>query len=124
MLGLTQGKPVERRGRKATGLRAQLPKTAGLPLHVRDVSVPVSRFSGLALSRQRHDGNSGEGPMTMICATQAPSSSVDPSDIEIIHLGPIRPGPFMLTLCPLDAQAAIRPPQSPELRRFTFLRAS
>ena len=29
-------------------------------------------------------------------------------------------GPFMLTLCRLAAPVAIRPPQSPPLKRFTF----
>ncbi len=52
------------------------------------------------------------------------SSSAAPSSIDIVFLGHVRTGPFMLTLCQLERSVSIRPPQSPQLRRFTFFTSS
>lgn len=47
-------------------------------------------------------------------------SSAGSSDTNIVHRGEAGTGPFMLTLCRLVEPVAIRPPQSPHLRPFTF----
>lgn len=46
--------------------------------------------------------------------------SVGPSGTHIVHRGEAGAGPFMLTLCRLAEPVAIRPPQSPHLKPFTF----
>lgn len=46
--------------------------------------------------------------------------SVGPSGTHIVHRGEASAGPFMLTLCRLIEPVAIRPPQSPHLKPFTF----
>jgi len=53
--------------------------------------------------------------MTSISAGPAGSSNANPE-----HRTQAGTGHFMLTLCRLAAPVAIRPPQSPQLKRFTF----
>ena len=53
--------------------------------------------------------------MTSMSAEPARSSSTNPE-----HRAQAATGPFMLTLCRLAAPASIRPPQSPQLKPFTF----
>ena len=53
--------------------------------------------------------------MTSISAELAGSSSTNPE-----HRAQAGTGPFMLTLCRLAAPVSIRPPQSPQLKPFTF----
>jgi len=53
--------------------------------------------------------------MTSMSAEPARSSSTNPE-----HRAQAGAGPFMLTLCRLAAPASIRPPQSPQLKPFTF----
>jgi hypothetical protein len=57
--------------------------------------------------------------MTTTSATPSAPSSTGFSSIGTVD-GQARSGPFMLTLCPLQGPVSIRPPQSPQLRRFTF----
>src|SRR6185437_10301941 len=42
------------------------------------------------------------------------------SSTNIVHRGEVGAGPFMVTLCRLVEPVAIRPPQAPHLRPFTF----
>src|SRR6516162_11094654 len=53
--------------------------------------------------------------MTSMSAEPPSSSSTNPE-----HRAQAATGPFMLTLCRLAAPASIRPPQSPQLKPFTF----
>jgi hypothetical protein len=53
--------------------------------------------------------------MTSISAELPGSSSTNPE-----HRAQAETGPFMLTLCRLAAPVSIRPPQSPQLKPFTF----
>ena len=53
--------------------------------------------------------------MTSRSAESADSSSTNP-----VHRARPGTGNFMLTLCRLDAPVSIRPPQSPQLKPFTF----
>ena len=53
--------------------------------------------------------------------TSTSARSADPSSASIVHRGEAAAGPFMVTLCRLVAPTLIRPPQSPQLRPFTFL---
>jgi hypothetical protein len=46
--------------------------------------------------------------------------SIRPPGTHIVHQGQAGTGPFMLTLCRLAEPVAIRPPQSPHLKPFTF----
>src|SRR5215469_8923708 len=52
------------------------------------------------------------------------SSSAGSSSVDIVYLGQVRNGPFMLTLCQMEGPVSIRPPQSPHLKRFTFFTTS
>jgi hypothetical protein len=53
--------------------------------------------------------------MTLDSAELAGSSHTDPG-----HPAQVATGPFMLTLCRLAAPVSIQPPQSPQLKPFTF----
>src|ERR1700756_2531580 len=53
--------------------------------------------------------------MTPTSAKPAGSSNTNP-----VHRVQAGTGHFMLTLCRLAAPVSIRPPQSPQLKRFTF----
>ena len=53
--------------------------------------------------------------MTSMSAEPPSSSSTNPE-----HRAQAATGPFMLTLCRLAAPVSIRPPQSPQLKPFTF----
>jgi hypothetical protein len=61
--------------------------------------------------------------MTSSAAPRA-SSNAASSNIDSVNRGQAHSGPFMLTLCQLDVSVSIRPPQSPQLRRFTFFTTS
>lgn len=59
--------------------------------------------------------------MTTSSSTSARRPSVaGTSSVVSVDRGQVRAGPFMLTLCQLDESVPIRPPQSAQLRRFTF----
>jgi hypothetical protein len=58
--------------------------------------------------------------MTTTSATQSRLSGAGTSSIDTVDRGQVPTGPFMLTLCQLEGPISIRPPQSPELKRFTF----
>src|SRR6185437_15917100 len=61
---------------------------------------------------------------TTSIAANGPVSAAS-SIVDIVYLGLVRTGPFMLTLCRLEGPvSSIRPPQSPQLRRFTFFTSS
>ena len=62
--------------------------------------------------------------MTTTSVAAQGSSSAGFSSIDIVYLGQVRTGPFMLTLCQMEGPVSIRPPQSPQLRRFTFFTTS
>jgi len=62
--------------------------------------------------------------MTTTSAAAQGSSSAGFSRIDIVYLGQVRTGPFMLTLCQMGGPVSIRPPQSPQLKRFTFFTTS
>lgn len=62
--------------------------------------------------------------MTISSAAPARFESTGLQGIDLIYEGQVRAGPFMLTLCELEASISIRPPQSPHLRRFTFFTTS
>ena len=53
----------------------------------------------------------------MTSSLARPSSS---SSTNIVHRGEVGAGPFMVTLCRLVEPVAIRPPQAPHLKPFTF----
>jgi len=53
----------------------------------------------------------------MTSTSAKPSGSSHPNPV---HRAPAGTGTFMLTLCPLDAPVSIRPPQSAQLKPFTF----
>ena len=53
--------------------------------------------------------------MTLDSAEPAGSSNTNPE-----HPAQVATGPFMLTLCRLAAPVSIRPPESPQLKPFTF----
>ncbi|MGH8219143.1 MAG: hypothetical protein ACREUT_11365 [Steroidobacteraceae bacterium] len=59
----------------------------------------------------------------MTISSAAPASAAS-SSVDFVYRGQIRTGPFMLTLCQLEAPVAIRPPELPQLRRFTFFTTS
>ncbi len=56
--------------------------------------------------------------------TLATPSSAGSSSIDAADRGQVSAGPFMLTLCQLEGPISIRPPQSPQLRRFSFFTTS
>jgi hypothetical protein len=58
--------------------------------------------------------------MRATSATHGGSSSTGSSALDTLDTGQARTGPFVLTLCSLQGPVSIRPPQSPQLRRFTF----
>ncbi len=51
-------------------------------------------------------------------------SSAGSSSIDTVDRGQVNTGPFVLTLCQMEGPISIRPPQSPQLRRFTFFTTS
>lgn len=62
--------------------------------------------------------------MTTTSATPSGHSSAGSSSIEVFDRGQADAGPFMLTLCYFEGPVSIRPPQSPQLKRFTFFTTS
>ena len=62
--------------------------------------------------------------MTTTSVAAQGSLSAGFSSIDIVYLGQVRTGPFMLTLCQMEGPVSIRPPQSPQLKRFTFFTTS
>jgi hypothetical protein len=58
--------------------------------------------------------------MTATSAMPSESSSTGSSSIHSLDREQGRAGPFALTLCAMEGPVSIRPPQSPELKRFTF----
>lgn len=52
--------------------------------------------------------------------TSTSARSIDSSNTNIVHRGEAGTGPFMLRLCRLVGPVAIRPPESAQLRPFTF----
>jgi hypothetical protein len=62
--------------------------------------------------------------MTTTSAARSGYSSAGSSSISEADRFPVHAGPFMLTLCQFEGPVSIRPPQSPQLRRFTFFTTS
>lgn len=61
--------------------------------------------------------------MTTTSTAPRPSSAGS-SSIDTTDRGHAQTGPFLLTLCQLEGPVSIRPPQSPQLKRFTFFTTS
>jgi hypothetical protein len=58
--------------------------------------------------------------MTETSATPSGSSSAGSLNRNSVDQGQGCIGPFVLTLCAMEGPVCLRPPQSPELKRFTF----
>jgi hypothetical protein len=61
--------------------------------------------------------------MTTTSTAPGPSSAGS-SSIVTVDRAQVQTGPFLLTLCQLAGPVSIRPPQSPQLKRFTFFTTS